>query len=473
MAAASLPLELQQHIFQYLDPRSFYASRRVCWWWHHASQDSVTLASQLQRLPVKPLVSAKTFGSECLESLYHGAARSLLLGTRVTAEEDGGQSRAAKLDKAKIAVSRDGKRAATLEDREITLYDLESPQCAVISRRPLNDLRTAIGGGPWFKCAPTCVYELALSANGNILAIALERTIQIYNLEAEEDSWPVASYIPSASGHYIAGLQFQHNDSLLRVQLSNKGAVVYLGTPQDSAQGLKHWQGKGGLKHAYLDSTKAVLRPLSSTRVPETLAGLQLLRPFENGWLFAAQKHCATTYSSCYCIGHVTSSEMHGHVATVEKHAIILAKLSSSSPLPEIVQEVWQNLPSCQVQHPEFSLSPDNSLLAMCENIDMSTSSSDFSRVFVFRLPTFRHLLNSLESIRTDDLKHAELQSVPSDRFPKQTHNVQSLPLSIGTLKGKILGFEFESPKLSDACGQYQISAVTELGPKTWSLLDS
>ncbi|KAF1356942.1 hypothetical protein BDV97DRAFT_394812 [Delphinella strobiligena] len=119
--AASLPLELQQHIFQYLDPRSFYASRRVCRWWHHASQDSVTLANQLQQLPAQPLVSAKTLGSGCLESLYHDAAQSLLLGMRVTAEEDGGQSRAAELDKAKIAVSNDGRRAATLEDRQTAL----------------------------------------------------------------------------------------------------------------------------------------------------------------------------------------------------------------------------------------------------------------------------------------------------------------------------------------------------------------
>ncbi|KAF1356943.1 hypothetical protein BDV97DRAFT_22456 [Delphinella strobiligena] len=164
---------------------------------------------------------------------------------------------------------------------------------------------------------------------------------------------------------------------------------------------------------------------------------------------------------------------MHSHVATVEKHATILAELSSSSSLPEIVHHVWQNLPSGRVQHPEFSLSLDNSLLAMSEIIDVPTSSADFSRVFVFRLPTVRHLMKSLESIRNDDPKHAELQCAPSDRLPKVTHCVQRLPLSIGTLKGRILGFDFALSKLSDARGQYQISAVTELGPKTWSLLDS
>jgi hypothetical protein len=40
MAATSLPLELQQQIFTFLDPRSFNAARSVCRYWHFASQSS-------------------------------------------------------------------------------------------------------------------------------------------------------------------------------------------------------------------------------------------------------------------------------------------------------------------------------------------------------------------------------------------------------------------------------------------------
>lgn len=469
--AATLPLELQQHIFQYLDPRSFHASRKVCRWWRYASQDSVTLASQLRQLPISPEVSAKTLGSERLQSLYGHAAHTLMLGMQVDSPKCDSRSLEERVEKSKLAVSKDMRRAATLEDREITWWNIEKPQCEAIARRPLNDLRTAIGGGPWFKCAPTTVYELALSSDGNILAIALERTIQIYDLSAGEESWPVSSYIPSASGHYIAGLQFQHNNSLLRVQLSNKGAVVYLGTPQDEPQGLQHWQGKGGLKHAFLDSSQAVLRPLSAIRVPESLAGLQLLRPFQNGWLFAAQKSCAATQSACYCVGHVAASDIHGHVSTAEKNASVLVELPSSmstTPLPEIVHGFWRDLPSALVQHPHFSLSNDGSLLAMSENVGMAGFSGDFSRVFVFRLPTPERLAATLETVRVE---HAEeKQDVVSDKL---SHAIQRLPLSIGTVNGKVLDFTFDDLDVSGTQARYQLSTITQFELKTWSLQDS
>lgn len=238
--ASTLPLELQQQIFQYLDPRSFYASRNVCRWWKYASKDTVTLAEQLRQLPIDPPVSAKTLASTRRQALYDEAAYTLMLGMRVTVEKEGKQDLAETISGAKFALSGDRRRAVTLDDRQITLYDLTTPECIILAQRPINDLRTAIGGGPWFKCAPTSIYELGLSTDGNILAIALERTIQIYDLTAGEESWPVSSYISSAAGHYIAGLQFEHNDSLLRVQLSNKGTVVYLGTPRDSVNGLQH-----------------------------------------------------------------------------------------------------------------------------------------------------------------------------------------------------------------------------------------
>lgn len=468
--AASLPLELQQQIFQYLDPRSFHASRNVCRWWRHASQDSVALATQLRQLPVHPPVSVKALGSERLQSLYDDAARVLMLGMRVNAKNGDGKSLSARTDKAKIAVSRDGRRAATLDNRQITLHDLESPQCAVISQRPINDLRTAVGGGPWFKCAPTSVYELALSSNGNILAVALERTIQIYDLTTGEDSWPVSSYITSAAGHYIAGLQFQHNDSLLRVQLSNKGTVVYLGTPQEEPQGLQHWQAKGGLKHAFLDS--ALLTSLSHKTMPETLAGLQLLRPFANGWLFAAQKRCAATQSASYCLGHVVVSEIHGHVAAAEKLAIILTELPSamsSTTISDIVHGIWHHLPAL-VQHPHFSLSADNSLLALSENVGAQAHTGSFSQVFVFRLPSLRSLSSDLENTRAMYFKKDQ-QGSEDERTESQNHLIQRLPLSIGCVNGKILDFRFTDSL--DAGERYQLSSTTELGRKTWSLLDS
>lgn len=469
MASEKLPLELQLHVYSYLDPRSFNAARSVSRWWRYASKDSVTLAAQLRQLPIHPLISAKTTSPEHLQTIYNEAAHTLMLGMKVDSLEDDGQPLSARVDKSKIAVSADGRRAATLEDREIIWWNTEHSQCQVISRRPLNDLRTAIGGGPWFKCAPTSIHELALSSDGRIAAVALERTIQIYDLSASPDSWPVSSYIPSASGHYIAGLEFQHNDSLLRAQLSNKGAVVYLGSPKETPQPLQHWQGKGGLKHAFFDSSRATLTSLTSSRLPETLAGLRLLRPFRDGWLFAAQKRCAATQSASYCVGHVAVSAVDGHVLTAEKTSSVLTELPSSvssTPLPEIVHKFWHDLPSAVVQHPHFSMSADGSLLAMSENVGTFAIVESFSRVFVFCLPSAAVLSANLDCIRAKMHGHGVVTS-------RNHHIVQRLPLSIGTIAGKVLDFRFEDVDNSGSDYQYQLSALSQSGSRSWTIAQS
>lgn len=473
--ASTLPLELQQQIFQYLDPRSFYASRNVCRWWKYASKDTVTLAEQLRQLPIDPPVSAKTLASTRRQALYDEAAYTLMLGMRVTVEKEGKQDLAETISGAKFALSGDRRRAVTLDDRQITLYDLTTPECIILAQRPINDLRTAIGGGPWFKCAPTSIYELGLSTDGNILAIALERTIQIYDLTAGEESWPVSSYISSAAGHYIAGLQFEHNDSLLRVQLSNKGTVVYLGTPRDSVNGLQHWHDKGGLKHAFLDSSKTVIDSSSATGVSETFAGLQLLRPFADGWLFAAQRRCSRTGSASYCIGQVASSEMDRHFMTAERHAAILVNLPSSCRVtyaPEMVHGSWQDLPSAHVQHPHFSLSADWNLLAMADNFVAPAHTGSFSRVFIFRLPDLQTLSSSLKSIRASWTDMGPNIDAPTETQDKE-YVIQRLPLSIGTVAGKVFDFGFEEIQSSGSCRQYRLSTNTESSNKGWSLLET
>lgn len=480
--ANSLPLELQQHVFQYLDPRSFYAARNVSRWWKYASKDVVTLASQLRQLPIQPQASAKESDSRRLQTLYDEAAKTLMLGMRISAHDSGELSLSQKIQETKIAMSKDSRRAVSLSDRTISVHDLTSPECAVTSQRPINDLRTAIGGGPWFKCAPTSVHELALSSDGKILAIALERTLQIYDLTSGEDSWPVSSYISSAAGHYIAGIQFEQNDSLLRVQLSNKGTVLYLGTPKDETPGLEHWKSKGGLKHAFLDTSTAIIRPLQANGVAEKLAGLQLLKRFQDGWLFAALKHCTTTRIASFCIGYVACSTMHGHVSTAERNAIILAELPTSLSnlsLPEDAEPLWKHLPAAHMQHMRFSMSADSSLLAISENAGVSAHSSGSSRVFAYRLPSAQKLTSLLEIRQKTEEVEAEVNTEQelvhlSPSKAHTIHEIQAFPLSLGGLTGRLLDFDFEvANDQPNSCKSYVLSAVTELGSKTWSLLDS
>lgn len=465
--ALTLPLELQQQIFSYLDPWSFYASRNVCRFWRYASRDAVTLANQLGQLPIEPTTWVKKVDSKRRESVYDEAARALMLGMRIKASASPDDSLSTRLDKTKLALSKDGKRAVSLHDRTITHYDTTTPEPTVISTRPINDLRTAMGGGPWFKCSPTSMYELALSSDGRMLAIALERTIQVYDLNSSPDSWPVASYITSATGHYIAALDFEHNDSLLRVQLSNKGVVVYLGSSKEDKPGLEHWQDKGGLKHAFLDASKLSLPQTDpvdgAPAVSQRLAGLQLLCSFANGWLVAAQKHATNVQSGSYCLAYVPFSQIHGHVLTAERAVTILEDLPVH--LSEDIQHLWHDLPSAHINHPRFALSPNNSLLAMSENnASFTPTSPSTNRVFLYRLPSSEKLMETLKP------QHPLLQRLEAEKEFK--YQIKRLPTSLGSISGKILDFTFGSID-SGASSSLAVTAVTDTGAMTWELLDN
>lgn len=467
--ALGLPLELQQQIFGYLDAPSFYASRNVCRWWNLASRDSTTLANQLRRLPIQPAASASTTNNSRLQSLYNEAAHILMLGMQANAHDDNNPNLSQKLNKPKLAISADGHRAVTLDARKITLHDLTSSSSPILSQRPLNDLRTAIGGGPWFKCAPTSIYELALSSTGTLLAIALERTIQIYDLSASDDSWPVASYISSASGHFIAGLSFQHNDSILRVQLSNKGTVLYLGSPKQEAVGLEHWASRGGLKHAYLDTSKMVVR----SATPERLAGLQLLRPFADGWLFAAQKYVTGTAAtaasaSSYCLGHVRGSESASGVSTIANEAVVLLTLPSkhSSCLTGLeLEERFRTLPKANEGPPTFAASSDGTLLALVEAGTKDKYIASASNGFVYRLLGEVELERLLERSKRNGDGHKD-GVLEQNGYGGEDFTIHRVPLSLGDTRGKILDFDFEE----DETDGYALKLVTELETRRWEM---
>jgi len=456
--AHTLPLELQQHIFSYLDPRAFYASRSVCSWWNAASRDRTTLARQVRKLPVDPAVCAKTTPEAQLQQLYQEAAHTSMLGLRIQTSEKDQKTLSQRLNAPKIAVSADGTRSATLNARTITLHDLTHPNTPVLTSRPINDLRTAAGGGPWFKCAPTSVYELALSHNGRLLAIALERTIQVYDLsDTSEDAWPVAAYIPSASGHYIAGLSFSHNDSLLRVELSNKGTVVYLGTPAEGEVGLEHWGSKKGLRHAFADSSKITL-----SAPGERLVGLQVLKEMDNGYLFVAQRHAPAGPPNSYVLGFLKVSTVHNHLSAVETRATVLVDLAISHPGKQELantDDTWRVFPSGKEQHPRFASSK------------VTNEAVGSSNVFLYRVPGWKILKRLSEEKSQEQQAISDNASVgdAEERKEEAKHTVHRLPLHVGEIKGRVLGFDLRDTGAKEC----EVTITTELAEKQWTLFDA
>lgn len=528
MAATSLPLELQQQVFSFLDTKSFYAARNVCRYWRFASLDAITLEKQLRKLPILPTPDAKQSTPAELMKLFDKAAQTLLLGMQVRRQPDRPGSMTTAFQHGffagpRVCATSSGSRTVTLNDRKIALYDTSKSPPKLISQRTINDLKETVGNGPWLKVSPPASHDLALSSDGRLLAIAQERTIQIYDLLADPDSFSVNEYIGSASGHYICGLEFEQHDHVLRVLLSGKGTVLYCGTPPADAKSsesanLEHWKSKSGLKHTFLDSHIMTLSENDSGKDRTArLSGLQLLRPFRSGWLFAAQRHGGGE-SSHYVLGHIRASIPHNTTALkIEPgSATILAKLESflsswdytlnCTAGSDSSMGVWENMPSAHEHHPNFTLSPDRRLLVLAEKDKKRVRPSPISQLFLYRLPSAESMtqtllsqtrqrqgkwvslasfLDRLEaqqggrrrriSMKHDDFEAGSLErNIEGDhRKGKKEYIIGRVPLCLGTTQGTLTSMKFEDALLNSEEGQRQgLSVSTAEATRMWKLLD-
>lgn len=505
MAATALPLELQQQVFSFLDAKSFYSARKVCKWWHFASTDAVPLARQLRKLPILPPAEATDSNPTEIRSLFDEAARTLMLGVRVERAHDrpGTLSKASKLGfptHPRVQATANGDKTVTLNGRTLALFDTSGKQPEVVAQRPLNDLKEAVGSGPWLKVQPHTHHELALSSDGTLLAVAQERTIQIYDLLAEPDSFTVNEYVSSATGHYICGLEFEQNDHVLRVRLSGKGTVLYLGSPpkiksSERKATMDHWKSKGGLKHTFLDSALLRLSSASADKSDEAarISGVQLLRPFEDGWLIGAQRH-GSGESSYYVLCHVrTTLAAVGASMAMPGTAIVLARLESflsswkhtvSAAAGESLG-LWENMPSAHEHHPKYCLSEAGDFLALAERDKKRIRPAPLTQLFVYRLPTqceLRKALNESESEReherydaflAEDVgvqAQAQAQASGSVIAPAQgpKYRVPRIPLCISTLVNEVTDFTFSTIDETTSA----ISAATQDSTRTWLLQD-
>lgn len=517
MAATSLPLELQQQIFSFLDPRSFYAARSVCRYWHFASQDSVTLEKQLRKLPILPQPNARQSTANELLNLFNDAAHTLMLGMGVNREAQSPESVESSLQKCnsgpRICSTTNGSRTVTLNDRQIALYDTSVTPAQLLTKRPINDLKETVGSGPWLKISPPANHDLALSSDGTLLAIAQERTIQIYDLLADPDSFTVNQYISSASGHYICGLDFEQNDHVLRVRLSGRGTVLYCGAPPADSKSsdkadIEHWKSKSGLRHTLLDS-HIVSLPEDSTTSDQTarLSGLQLLKPFQSGYLFASQRH-GGGQSSHYVLGHIRTSTPHNAAGPVAEPSsvTILAKLESFLSAWDMTLHclknastgfgLWESMPSAHEHHPSFTLAPHANLLVLAESDKKRVRPSPLAQLYAYRLPTEAQMSETIASQQQQrDGKWASLASF-LDRLeasqgerrrrismkhndfearvaPKKDFKVGRVPICLGSLDGELVEMRFEEEAQWAAEGRKHVLSVATAGmSRKWRLVD-
>lgn len=252
MAAASLPTELLQLVYNFLDPRDFYSARQVCRWWCQTSNDIIALSKQVNNLPItQSNDSAVRQDLNWYRVMFDKATYINMMGMRLEELENATTEYIKKSNKSKFAVSLDGSRLAALDSGLLTVYDTTMEDLKTVHEQPTNSYKWMLGPGPWFKSAPNACFELAISADRSVVAIALERTIQIYKLGVLTTA-PVSKWLVPACGDYVVGVEFSYGDRLLRLQLS-KGHVVYLGQPdKDESDTFAYWQ--SATHQVYLDS---------------------------------------------------------------------------------------------------------------------------------------------------------------------------------------------------------------------------
>ncbi|TKA65563.1 hypothetical protein B0A55_10435 [Friedmanniomyces simplex] len=507
MGSTRLPLELQQQIYSCLDTRSFHAARNVCKWWRFASLDAVTLSRQLHKLPVLPPASARKSSPQEMQSLWSEAAHTLLLGTRVQRQQDlpGSTAMAQKLGFAlgpRIIMATKGNRTVTINDRTIALFDTSGAQPKGLTQRLLNDDKETVDSAPWLGVTPTSYRELALSASGTLLAVARERTIQIYDLAAQPDSFVINEYVNSAAGHNICGLEFEQNDRVLRVSLSGKGAVLYLSTPaaenlSNKTGNMEHWNRKAGLSHVFLDSMLLAINAQDDTSEHAArLAGLQLLRPWQEGFLFAAQRHGGNE-SSHYVLAHIKCSVPGTtHELTAEPGSVaILARLESFVSAwdytlyskNESGMGLSENMPSAHEHHPTYALSPDSNMLVVAERNKKTILPMPLTQLFLYRLPGERRMLGLLEEqLRERSGESATLPGVLDklETGPAHSqgrsgttygkHNVARIPLCLSTLRGAVSEMKFEQVMDVDtgSARAFALTACTTEAVKGWTVTE-
>jgi hypothetical protein len=101
----------------------------------------------------------------------------------------------------------------------------------------------------------------------------------------------------------------------------------------------------------------------------------------------------------------------------------------------------------------------------MSENNPSSTPTAPSSnRVFLYRLPSPEKLIDTLKP------QHPLLQKLEAEQEFK--YQIKRLPTSLGSISGKILNFSFKSVD-DGANSPLAVTAVTDTGAMTWTLLDN
>ncbi|KAJ9201259.1 hypothetical protein DTO164E3_3566 [Paecilomyces variotii] len=293
MAAATLPIEIIQSILLSAEPEAYHSARLACNSWRHAASSSFMLQEALKKTPT-PLPSPEDMTEDDWNTLFNQIAHLNLLDRRDHIEKTViEQKRPPKCTfSTVVAVSGDRSKLAAMHGSRVVVYNINNethdlefglarslyPLWTTMSRTLADGMRSWMTMGQHY-----AKYHIALSTHGNLIAVALGKSIHIYDLQnpssldspaegviGDNETVSVAAGVTGyeeAKG-VVESLEFVENDSLLRVVIgkepnaNRQTRVRYLGKPPPRwgssrscsavTESLEYWN--ENINHIYLDS---------------------------------------------------------------------------------------------------------------------------------------------------------------------------------------------------------------------------
>ncbi|PYI19365.1 hypothetical protein BO99DRAFT_141486 [Aspergillus violaceofuscus CBS 115571] len=372
--ATTLPLELIYCILDYLDMEDYIAARAACRKWRIAASTSSIIRNILQQVPVSLPSRTDLLTKEDWNNYICQIVRQNLLGCRNRVQRT--QSRRELPSECSHCtiydISRDGRKLVVLKGARALLYsrsDADSPW-ELLRSSPLYSLWTSVCPAV-LGAVQHAEHRIALSSDGQFLAVGLNKTIQIYSLLGDLDGLtspaqhavnqenrflhpPPANY--EETNGTIESLEFaEDDDTLLRIAIAQDTTafqptrVRYLGDPDRKPAGpasLAYW--RATINQVYLDSASMAGTLSPGDRDKVSLQGLQLLPrsyhclPGDNDahpwrrYFTACLQSTSSSSASGYCIGQVETSSTLPSSAPTITIVRLLPSRQAHSTMPQI-----------------------------------------------------------------------------------------------------------------------------------------
>ncbi|KAF7587051.1 hypothetical protein BBP40_007827, partial [Aspergillus hancockii] len=311
--AAYLPLEIVQSVLLRVDLETYISARQTCRSWRCAASAPYMLRKALQEVPVSLPPTINTLTQEEWTAYFAQITRLNLLYYRQNIQKSVTQQELPEecTPTTVISTTTDGRKLVSLKGGRATVYEranVTSPwkysRSITLCSQWTSVCRAMLERGSAGCMSINQRYakqSLAVSSQGDLIAIGLGRSIQIYSLCADQsddfispaeyvlghDSWLTST----TRGHYedtdgvVDSLEFADDDALLRVSISKETTVHqptrvrYLGRPSraNNKPNLNYW--RANINRIYLDSAALSVALAGQDEYRLIFRGLRLLPP--------------------------------------------------------------------------------------------------------------------------------------------------------------------------------------------------